>query len=241
MSYAIVGVLAFRLALGEGGKATSRHGALSTLAHETSGKILLIALALGFAAYALWRLYETISPPEDDDGPVSWAKRAGTLARAAIYATLAYTAIKLVIDAGSASESQTREAHKATSHVLTWPAGRWLVAVAGACIVVAGLYNGYRAVTRKFQDDWRGGGESRKWGTRAGVVGLLARMVVFSLIGAFVIKAAVEYDPQEALGFDGALQKLAQQAYGHWLLGVTAAGLFAYALFCLVDARYRQF
>lgn len=233
-------MLAFQLAVGEGGNATSRHGALATLADETSGKVLLIALAFGFAAYALWRLVETFFPREEDDGPAGWAKRAGTLGRAAIYAGLTYTAVKLVTNSGG-TESQTKEAHKAASQVFSWPAGRWLVGIAGACIIVAGLYNGYRAVTRKFQDDWRGGGETRTWGTRAGVVGLLARMVVFSLIGAFVIKAAVEYESKEALGFDGALQKLAQQAYGSWLLGVTAAGLFAYAVFCFVDARYRQF
>ena len=64
--------------------------------------------------------------------------------------------------------------------------------------------------------------------------------LVFSLIGIFLCKAALEYDAQEAIGVDGALQKLAGQAYGPWLLGLTAAGLLAYALFCLVDARYRD-
>jgi hypothetical protein len=73
-----------------------------------------------------------------------------------------------------------------------------------------------------------------------GVVGLLARGVVFGLIGAFLIKAAAEYDPREAIGLDGALQKLARQTYGEWLLGLTAAGLVAYAIFCLVEARHRR-
>ena len=43
-----------------------------------------------------------------------------------------------------------------------------------------------------------------------------------------------------AIGLDGALQKLAGAAYGPYLLGVTAAGLIAYGLYCLVDARYRD-
>ena len=80
----------------------------------------------------------------------------------------------------------------------------------------------------------------RKWGGRAGLAGHLARAVVFTLIGIFVIKAALEYDPNEAIGFDGALQKLAGAAYGPYLLGLTAAGLLCYALHCLVDARYRD-
>jgi hypothetical protein len=37
-----------------------------------------------------------------------------------------------------------------------------------------------------------------------GTFGLLARMVVFVLVGLFLIKAAVKYDPSEAVGIDGA-------------------------------------
>jgi hypothetical protein len=79
---------------------------------------------------------------------------------------------------------------------------------------------------------------ARRWGRRAGVVGHVARAVVFTLMGVFVIKAAVEYDPKEAIGLDGALKKLADAPYGPYLLGITAAGLVLYCLYCLVDARY---
>ncbi len=82
--------------------------------------------------------------------------------------------------------------------------------------------------------------DGAEWGGRAGLAGHLARAVVFTLIGIFVIKAALEYDPNEAIGFDGTLQKLAGAAYGPYLLGLTAAGLLCYALYCLVDARYRD-
>jgi hypothetical protein len=55
-----------------------------------------------------------------------------------------------------------------------------------------------------------------------------------------VIRAAIQYDPSEAIGLDGALQKLAAADYGPYLLGLTAAGLIAYGVYCLVDARYRD-
>ena len=80
----------------------------------------------------------------------------------------------------------------------------------------------------------------RRWGSRVGLVGHAARFVVFGLIGVFVIKAAIDYDPKEAIGLDGALQKLAAQSYGSWLLGLTAAGLIAYGVYCLFDAWYRD-
>jgi hypothetical protein len=75
---------------------------------------------------------------------------------------------------------------------------------------------------------------------RIGIVGLLARMVVFGLIGVFLVKAALDYDPRDAVGLDGALQRLAAQTYGDVLLGIVAAGLVAYGAFCLVDARFRR-
>jgi hypothetical protein len=43
--------------------------------------------------------------------------------------------------------------------------------------------------------------------TGSGWYAYLARGVVFRLIGIFVTTAAIEYDPKEAIGFDGALQK----------------------------------
>jgi glycosyltransferase involved in cell wall biosynthesis len=39
---------------------------------------------------------------------------------------------------------------------------------------------------------------------------------------------------------DGALAKLVRHEYGKALLGVTAAGLLAYGLFCFAQARYRE-
>jgi hypothetical protein len=81
---------------------------------------------------------------------------------------------------------------------------------------------------------------TRRWTTRAGVVGYLARAVVLLLIGVFVVRAALDYDPNEAVGLDGALQKLAHQTFGPLLLGVVAAGITIYGLFYLVRAAYRK-
>jgi hypothetical protein len=240
-SFAIVGVLALRLAIGHGGKSTSREGALATLADESFGKWLLFALAVGFAAYALWRVAQAFFEREEEDHK-RWGKRIGYLARAGIYTGLAYSAVKIATGA-TETQSQNERARKATAQVLDWPAGRWIVAIAGACIVGAGLYNGYRGLSCKFAERWNTGAMSaavRRWATRIGVVGLLARLVVFGLIGVFAIRAAIQYDPKEAIGLDGALQKLAQQSYGPWLLGLTAAGLLAYAVYCFADARYRR-
>lgn len=239
-SFGIVGALAIKLAVGDGGRATSREGALHALAGETFGEVVLILLVIGFVAYALWRFVEAWAAPGED--AKKWAKRVGSLGRGLVYAGLAFSAAKILAGAGGGG-SQNQRAHETAATLLSWPGGTWLVGVAGAVVIGVGLWNLYRGLSRKFEDKWRTGEmgpTARRWGGRAGTVGHVARAVVFGLIGIFVIRAALEYDPKQAIGLDGALQKLAHASYGPYLLGLTAAGLLCYGLFCLVDARYRD-
>jgi hypothetical protein len=242
VSYALVGILAIKLAADSGGQATSRQGALHSLAQHSFGKVVLILLALGFAAYALWRFAQTFFDENDvGDGAKGLAKRASYFGRGAIYAGLTYSTIKII--SGAAEQSQNQKAHETTATILSWPAGKWIVGAAGLVLIGVGLWNGYRAVEKKFLGNWKTeqmSASMQRWGTRAGVVGLLARLVVFALIGIFVVKAAYDYNPREAIGLDGALQKLASHTYGSWLLGIVAAGLLAYAVFCFFEARYRN-
>ena len=65
-------------------------------------------------------------------------------------------------------------------------------------------------------------------------------MVVFGLVGIFLVKAAIDYNPNNAVGIDGALAKLASNSYGPFLLGIVAAGLIAFGVYSLSDARYRR-
>src|SRR5437764_6649885 len=162
VSYGIVGVLAIKLAVGAGGKAASRAGALHTLAGQAFGKVMLALLAIGFAAYAIWRFVQAVAEREDpDDGETKgaakkWGKRAGYAGRGLIYAGLTASTVKILFGS-SGGQSQTGKAHKTTAVVLSWPAGTWLVGIAGAVIVGVGLWNLYRGIARKFEDRWRTG------------------------------------------------------------------------------------
>jgi hypothetical protein len=80
----------------------------------------------------------------------------------------------------------------------------------------------------------------RKGFTALGVSGHVARAIVFALVGWFLIRAAIEYDPDKAVGLDGALTKLGQAAYGPVVLGLVAAGLVCFAAYSVADARYRK-
>ena len=54
--YGIIGLLAFDLAIGRGGKITNQQGALRTVEQHSFGHAMLAALAVGLGGYALWRL-----------------------------------------------------------------------------------------------------------------------------------------------------------------------------------------
>jgi hypothetical protein len=240
ISYGLVGVLAIGVAAGVGGKATSRQGALHDLAGTGFGKFLLVLLIIGFLAYAAWRVVQAVTVRESGEEK-AWGKRIAYLGRAAVYCSLAFSAGRTVTGSGG-GQSQNQKAHKATAIVLSWPGGTWLVGIAGAVLIGVGGWNLFRGLARKFEDKWRGGMGSavESWGAVVGVVGHVARFIVFTLIGVFAIKAASDYNPKDAVGLDGALQKLAHQSYGSYLLGLTAAGLVAYAVYCFFDARYRD-
>jgi hypothetical protein len=236
--YAIIGVLAVKVALGGGGKITDQSGALKTIAHQPFGKVLLAAVAIGLAGYSLWRLTHALlgHGPERSDTTFD---RIAALGSGVVYATLCAIAVEILVGSGGTSAHPS----KTTSGVFGWPGGKALVFVGGAVLIGIAFYQAHRGLTQDFLRDAKTeqmGVDTRRWYKAAAIFGHLARAVVFALVGVFLIKAAVEYDPNKAVGLDGALAKVAHQSYGSALLGVVAAGLVAFALYSLADARYRR-
>jgi hypothetical protein len=236
--YLIVGMLALKLALGDGGKATNQQGALKTIADQSFGKLLLILMAIGLAGYALWRLIRAAvghGAEQRDSG----GDRVAALASGIAYAILCVTAVKILT--GRSTGSGTPK--EATGGVLDWSGGTVLVAIAGAILIGVAVYQAYKGVKKKFLEDAKTGEMSpgvKKGYTALGVFGHVARAVVFALIGYGLIKAAIDYDPHKAVGLDGALRKLADASYGPALLALVAAGLVGFAAYSIADARYRK-
>jgi hypothetical protein len=238
--YGIIGVLAIKLAVGVGGTTTNQQGAMKTIAHQPFGQVLLILVAIGLAGYSLWRLVHALlgHGPEDSD---SGFERVAAFGSGIVYAGLCAIAVEILVGSGSSSGSGST--HKETAGVLGWPGGTWLVAVAGVVLIGVGLFQGYRGLTRAFLKDSKTeqmSAKVRTWIEWIGCFGHLARMTVFGLVGVFLIKAAIDYSPNQAVGLDGALAKIAHASYGPVLLGIVAAGLIAFAVYSLSDARYRR-
>jgi len=236
--YAIIGVLALKLALGHGGKLTDQQGALHTVARQPFGKVLLTLVAVGLGGYALWRFVRA-AMGRGPEGSDTGFDRVAALASGLVYLGLCIVAVRIL--AGSPKASANPD--QTTAGVFGWPAGTWIVGAAGLVLIGVGLYQGYRGVTKDFLADSKTeemGPHVKRWIGWIGLVGHLARMVVFTLAGAFLVKAAVDYNPRSAIGIDGALAKLLQQPYGPLLLGLVAAGLIAFATYSFSDARFRR-
>jgi hypothetical protein len=238
--YGVIGILAVKLAVGAGGKTTNQNGALQTIAQQPFGKVLLVLVAVGLAAYALWRVLHALlgrGPERSDSG----FDRLAAFASGVAYSAICAVAVGILVGSGGGHSSDNP--NKATAGVFGWPAGTWMVGIAGAVFVGVAFYQGYRGISRDFLNDSKTeemGSGLMRWITWIGTFGHLARMVVFGLVGIFLITAAIDYNPDKAVGLDGALSKLDQRSYGPVLLGIVATGLVAFALYSLSDARYRR-
>ena len=238
--WGVVALLAAKVALGGREESPDRHGALREIAQQPFGQALLVLLAIGLAGYALWRLAQAVLDRDDEgEGAKGLAKRATSLGRAGWYAALCGLTVAKIAGAGDSGGNEK----KTTGGVLAMPLGRYVVYAVGLAFAGVALFNVYRAVTCKFEKKLKKGemNEAEQAGaTTVGIFGHLARGVVFGLVGAFLLKAAWQFDPKEAVGLDGALLEVSQQPYGELLLGGVAAGLGAFAVWCLVQARYRR-
>jgi hypothetical protein len=236
--YGIVGLLALELVAGQGGKITNQQGALRTVEQRSFGHVLLPLLAIGLGGYAIWRLFRAFlgHGPEGADSGID---RLGAFGSGIVYALLCAVAIQILTGPGTAGGS----AKKTASDVFGWPAGRWLVGAAGLIMAAVAVYQFIRGARRKFLGDSKTEEMPRvvrSWFAILGTIGHLARAVVFAMVAVFLLKAAYDYNANEAIGLDGALAKLYNGAYGSWLLGAVAAGLTAFCCFSLFEARYRR-
>ncbi len=235
--YLLIGCLALLLANGKPQGETDQRGALNEVAQHTGGTLLLWIIAVGLAAYALWRLSEAafgVVGEGDKKGP-----RVQSLVRGVIYSFFAVNAFNLVMHARQ--QSQARQQQTWTAKVMSHTGGRWAVGILGVIIVIVGLALVFEGVTHKFEkylDLNRMSQTTRRVVRFLGTVGTAARGAVFVVAGIFVVRAAYDFDPKKARGLDGALRSLADSS--PWLLAVAALGLIAFGAYGYAEAIWRR-
>jgi uncharacterized membrane protein len=241
--YLLIGILAAQLAMGHGGKATDPQGALQTINAQPFGRVLLSIVTIGLFCFALWSLIQAIFDAEHKGkGAKGIIARIGYAVTGISYGLLAFGALGTVVN-GSSGSNSTRSAQDGTAQLLQAPFGVALVILLGLIVFGLGAYCCYRAYSANFREHlvlYDLSARMSKGAIFLGRAGYAALGVVFMIVGAFLIVAALQHDPGSAKGLDSALQVVASQPFGPWLLGVVAIGLAAYGVYSFVEARYRR-
>jgi hypothetical protein len=240
--YLIIGGLAFLGGIGRGGGTTDTKGALVTLLGQPFGRILLALVAVGLLSYAIWRFVMAVKDPEQHGTEGSALVRRGAylvsgilnLGIAVVAASLAFPGLLPTAGGGGEQGAQSWAAW-----LMHQPYGRWLVALVGLVVMGAAVAFAVRAAKAAFEKelDPRCCTPAIRNICRAGI---LARAVVFAIIGLFLILAAWHANPSEVKGLGEALDTLRRQPYGPWLLAAVGLGLAAFGLYSFIAARCRR-
>ena len=236
--YGTVGILAAGAAVGHG-QTTDSRGAMTRLVGAPFGRVLMIIIALGLLGYAAWRCVSAVVDAERRGNDAKGlALRVSFFARGLAHLALAWSAARLVM---GASESGGDNSEKAAGATMALPGGTWILWIVALGIAGFGVYQLYRAAASKLSKQLKRGkmhAEVGGWVVGVSRFGIAARGLVFIAIGWLLGRAAADHDPQKAGGIGDAMSTLAQLGPLPYI--AIGAGLIAYGVYELLNARYRR-
>jgi hypothetical protein len=234
----LVAYIILRIAFGASGNA-DQSGALTTLAKQTGGALMLWVVAVGLVALGLWRVAEAIvgsKPGErsggDRDDTPAW-KRGKSLGLAIVNFAIAFSAARFAMGTGQQS-SQQNAGLSAQMMQSGW--GKAVLILVGLGLAAVGGYHVYKGASKKFLKDLRVSGGTAV--TAIGITGYAAKGVVLAGAGVLVVIATLQADPSKAAGFDAAVKTLGHAPFGKVLLIAAAVGIAAFGAYSFVRSRH---
>ncbi|MFQ6547886.1 DUF1206 domain-containing protein [Aestuariibius sp. 2305UL40-4] len=221
----------------QGGEAQGTSAALAQLEQSAWGTAALIAIGIGLLAYMLWRVVCGLYDLEDEGtGAKAAIARTGQIVTGLIHGALGFAVFAIMLSAASSGGGS--KIAEFTGQVMSLPAGIWIVGIAGAITVGAGLYYLKKAYKEEYREKLEANHFTRNWNL-ALKAGVAAQGVTVTIIGVFLVVAALQADPSQAGGLDRAFSWLSGQIYGQILVTILCVGLAGFSLFCFVNAAYR--
>ncbi|KTT74656.1 DUF1206 domain-containing protein [Sphingomonas endophytica] len=224
--YMVIAMLILRT-----GRAEDPSGAIAYLGRG-GGQVLLGVIAAGLVAYGIWRLADAVLDIErhgtDRKGVM---ERLGAGVSGAIHLLLASQAVQLMRGAALSGDG-TREGAQTAMRL----PGGWALVLAGAAVLaVLGAVQLAKALKGSFLRYLDPSIAHRSWVQWSGRAGYAARGLVFLISGYLLARAGIEEQASQAGGMARVLA---------WLTSpfdvIVGAGLLAFGLFSLVEARYRR-
>ncbi|GAA4842699.1 DUF1206 domain-containing protein [Actinomycetospora corticicola] len=236
----LVGGIAVQIALSGGGQA-DQQGALSAIAGEPFGVVVIVVIVLGLVAFGVWQSLAAIAGYRWASGWDRAQKRIGSGARALAVLGVAVLGVRLLVTGSSGSS--TGGSQEATAGVLALPGGRVLIALVALVVLIAAGATAWTGIRRDFLEELdrsRLPASAQRPTVWLGVAGHVLRAVAFAVMGVLFGLAAFTADPRQAGGLDAALKTLAGQPFGVFLLLAVALGFIAFGLYLFAEAWARR-
>ena len=238
--YTVMGILVLRIAIGTGGgQATDLSGSMVYLTGNPFGKLVLVVVVVGLAAYSLWGFIRAIYDPlHRGSDAAGYMARLGFVSSALSYLAIVIFGLQILAGSGGASGDSTQ---KTIASILTHPAGGWLTVLIGFVALGVAVGQFVEAKRATFARDLKGtemSASERNIAVKLGRFGMFARGVTFLVIGWFLVQAGLHNDASQVQGFGGAFVFLLNQPFGHILVGIIALGFIALGLHSFACARW---
>jgi hypothetical protein len=222
--------------------AEGSRGSMAAVAQAPLGMLWLALMAAGLICFAGWRAMQGLFDADRRGRtPKALALRAGQLISGLIYSVLALSLLELLDEIEDLQEQDEEAEVRAQAAVLLdLPYGQPLLIGVGLFVIGAGIGNIIHAIERRFHSDLECSAGLERLAKPIGRAGYIARGAAFCLVGFFLTEAGLDARSADAHSLGGALQTLESQPGGSVLLLITAAGLIAFGVFGLIEARYRE-
>ncbi len=192
---------------------------------------------MGLFCYSFWRLYQAITERSEKQDWKKIIERISFVVGAITHFLLAYYAINLIFyfstPKGGSEKGLARE-------LLVLPFGEVITGIVALIIAGFGVYQIVIAVKEKFCKDMEIPADHKKAIVLISKFGLIARGIVFMMIGFFFMRASFYHDSSEAGGVAKAWVVLKELPYGDILMGIVAAGFIAFGIYGFVEALYKN-
>lgn len=237
--YCLMSLLSVLAAFGFKKDTAGKSEAFKVIYEQPFGKGVLMLIGLAMLGYVTLKFFQAFADTRHKGSDTQAVFiRIGMFWSGLVYLALSFTAFSLALYKSNGDSGEQKKMLIGKALELPW--GTWLVGIAGAILVIAGIYQGGRGVTRSFMKyvDLRRS-DFKKTFVRIGVAGHIARGLVFCIIGYLVIRAAMSANPDEAESTRGAFE-FVKASFGNVLMGLIALGLLAFGIFMFVRARHEK-
>ena len=236
----MMGALAIMAAYEAREDAVGIQGAFEEFARWPLGELWLSLLATGLGGFVLWRFAQSVLDADRQGrSRRAWFNRTGQGVSAVVYTALALSCLGVAAGIEEAGENP-EVTRQQIADLLALPLGELLLILLGCAVLAAGLLNMVHAVFGGFRRHLTCDYTVHLWAAPLGRAGYFARGLVFLALGVFLVEAALDLSPAESVTIQGALKTIEQQPFGSHVLTGLGAGLIAFGLFGLIEARFRR-